>query len=150
MYAKRRRRSEKGFNGPRYLLDTNICIYIRRRRPREDLTQFLQLRTGEAALSVVTYGELVYGMVKLHAAPSRQSVEQLDEFVSLIGVMPLPVDAGRKYGEIRSILETKGEIIGGNDLWIAANALSADLILVTNNEREFRRVPDLKIENWTK
>jgi tRNA(fMet)-specific endonuclease VapC len=135
---------------PRYLLDTNICIYIRRRRPREVLTQFLQLKTGEAALSVVTYGELVYGMMKLHAPPPRQSVEQLDEFVSLIGVMPLPVDAGRKYGEIRSFLETKGEIIGGNDLWIAAHALSADLILVTNNEREFRRVPDLKIENWTK
>lgn len=133
---------------PRYLLDTNICIYIRRRRPPEVLTQFLQLRAGEAVLSVVTYGELVYGMVKLHSLPTRQSVEQLDEFVSLIGVMSLPVDAGRRYGEIRAFLEAKGQMIGGNDLWIAAHAISADLILVTNNEREFRRVPELKIENW--
>ena len=135
---------------PRYLLDTNICIYIRRRRPPEVLTQFLQLRAGEAVLSVVTYGELVYGMVKLQAPPPRQSVQQLDEFVSLIGVMPLPTDSGKRYGEIRSFLEAKGEIIGGNDLWIAAHAISANLILVTNNEREFRRVPDLKIENWAK
>jgi tRNA(fMet)-specific endonuclease VapC len=135
---------------PRYLLDTNICIYIRRRRPPEVLTQFLQLTAGEAALSIVTYGELVYGMMKLHAPPLRQSVDQLDEFVSLIGVMPLPIDAGRKYGEIRSFLEAKGEVIGGNDLWIAAHAISAGMILVTNNEREFKRVPNLKTENWTR
>jgi tRNA(fMet)-specific endonuclease VapC len=133
---------------PRYLLDTNICIYIRRKRPPEVLSHFLQLRAGEAVLSVITYGELVYGMMKLHRPPPRQSVEQLDEFTSLIGVMPLPTGAGRKYGEIRSFLEVKGEIIGGNDLWIVAHAISAGLILVTNNVREFRRVPDLKIENW--
>ena len=134
---------------PRYLLDTNICIYIRRRRPPEVLTQFLRLETGEAVLSVMTYGELVYGMVKQQAPPPRRAVEQLEEFVGLIGVMPLPAEAGRRYGEIRSFLESRGEIIGGNDLWIAAHAISADLTLVTNNEREFRRVPDLKIENWT-
>jgi tRNA(fMet)-specific endonuclease VapC len=103
----------------------------------------LQLAAGEAVLSVVTFGELVYGMV-------NQSVAQLDEFVSLIGVVPLPTDAGNRYGEIRTFLEAKGEVIGGNDLWIAAHAVSANLILVTNNEREFRRVPNLKIENWTK
>ena len=135
---------------PRYMLDTNICIYIRRRRPPEVLTQFLQLHAGEAVLSVVTYGELVYGMVKQQERPLQQAVAQLEEFVSLIGVMPLPVEAGIKYGQIRSFLEFKGQIIGGNDLWIAAHAVSADLILVTNNEREFRRVPDLKIENWAK
>jgi tRNA(fMet)-specific endonuclease VapC len=135
---------------PRYLLDTNICIYIRRRRPPKVLTQFLQLKAGETVLSVVTYGELAYGMVKQHAPPPPDAVEQLEEFVSLIGVMPLPVEAGRKYGEIRTFLESKGQIIGSNDLWIAAHAISTDLILVTNNEREFRRVPDLKIENWVK
>ena len=135
---------------PRYMLDTNICIYIRRRRPPEVLTQFLQLHAGEAVLSVVTYGELVYGMVKQQERLLQQAVAQLEEFVSLIGVMPLPVEAGIKYGQIRSFLESKGQIIGGNDLWIAAHAVSADLILVTNNEREFRRVPDLKIENWAK
>jgi tRNA(fMet)-specific endonuclease VapC len=133
----------------RYLLDTNICIYIRRRRPPKVLTQFLQLETGEAAVSVVTYGELVYGMLMQHSLPPPGAVEQLEEFVSLVGVMPLPVEAGRNYGKIRCFLEAKGQIIGSNDLWIAAHALSAKLILVTNNEREFRRVPDLEIENWT-
>jgi tRNA(fMet)-specific endonuclease VapC len=133
----------------RYLLDTNICIYIRRRRPPEVLTQFLQLTAGEAVLSVITYGELAYGMKKW-TAPPPNAAEQLEEFISLIGVMPLPVEAGRVYGEIRTALESKGQIIGGNDLWIAAHAISANLILVTNNEREFRRVPGLKIENWVK
>ncbi len=135
---------------PRYLLDTNICIYVRRRRPPQVLTQFLQLKSGEAVISVVTYGELVYGIAKLHSPPPPQAWEQLEEFVSIIGVMPLPVDAGKRYGEIRAVLEARGQIIGSNDLWIAAHAVSADLTLVTNNEREFRRVPDLKIENWTK
>jgi tRNA(fMet)-specific endonuclease VapC len=133
----------------RYLLDTNICIHIRRRRPPEVLTQFLQLKAGEAVLSVVTYGELAYGMMK-RADPPPNAAEQLEEFISLIGVMPLPVEAGRIYGEIRTVLESKGQIIGSNDLWIAAHAISANLILVTNNEREFRRVPGLKIENWVK
>jgi tRNA(fMet)-specific endonuclease VapC len=136
--------------GPRYLLDTNICIYIRRRRPPEVLNQFLQIKSGEAVLSTITYGELIYGMVKQHAPPTRDAVAQLDEFVSFVEVMPLPVAASRKYGEIRCFLESKGQIIGSNDLWIAAHAVSANLILVTNNEREFRRVPDLRIENWTK
>jgi len=135
---------------PRYLLDTNICIYIRRRRPTEVLTRFLQIKSGEAALSIVTYGELIYGMVKRHAPPPSAAIEQLEEFVSLVEVLPLPAAAAGKYGEIRCLLESKGQIIGGNDLWIAAHALSANLILVTNNEREFRRVPDLRIENWAK
>ena len=133
----------------RYLLDTNICIYIRRRRPPAVLTQFLQLKAGEAVLSIITYGELAYGMMKRTDSPPN-AAEQLEEFISLISVMPLPVEAGRIYGEIRTVLESKGQIIGSNDLWIAAHAISANLILVTNNEREFRRVPGLKIENWVK
>jgi tRNA(fMet)-specific endonuclease VapC len=133
----------------RYLLDTNICIYIRQRRPHAVLTQFMQLNAGEAALSIITYGELVYGIVKQQMPPSKEAVDQLQEFAALVGVLPLPAEAGAKYGDIRSYLETRGQLIGGNDLWIAAHALSANLILVTNNEREFRRVPELKIENWT-
>ena len=133
----------------RYLLDTNICIYIRRRRPPAVLIKFLQLKAGEAVLSVITYGELAYGMMK-RTDPPPNAAEQLEEFISLIRVMPLPVEAGRIYGEIRTVLELKGQIIGSNDLWIAAHAISANLILVTNNEREFRRVPGLKIENWVK
>jgi tRNA(fMet)-specific endonuclease VapC len=131
----------------RYLLDTNICIYVRRRRPLEVLARFSQLKSGEAALSLITYGELMYGAAKLNP-PVSQGVEQLQEFLDMIEVLPLPVEAGQKYGEIQAFLESKGQIIGNNDLWIAAHAICADLIVVTNNEREFRRVPALRVENW--
>lgn len=134
---------------PRYLLDTNICIYVRRRRPMEVLARFSRLKTGEAALSLITYGELMYGAAKL-VLPPPQAAEQLQEFLDMIEILPLPIEAGRKYGTIRALLESKGQTIGNNDLWIAAHAICADLIVVTNNEREFRRVPDLKVENWTK
>src|ERR1700730_10106548 len=110
----------------RYLHDTNICIYIRRRRPPAVLTQFLQLKAGEAVLSVITYGELAYGMVK-RTDPPPNATEQLQEFIGLINVMPLLVEAGRIYGEIRAVLESKGLIIGSNDLWIAAHAIGANL-----------------------
>jgi tRNA(fMet)-specific endonuclease VapC len=133
----------------RYLLDTNICIYIRRRRPPEIHARFAQLKTGEAVLSLITYGELMYGAAKLRPAPPR-AAEQMQELLDLIDVLPLPIEAGRTYGEIRAILESKGQMIGNNDLWIAAHAISANLTVVTNNEREFRRVPRLKIENWVR
>lgn len=134
---------------PRYLLDTNICIYVRRRRPVEVLARFSRLKSGEAALSLVTYGELMYGAAKMDSPPPRAS-EQLQEFLDMIEVLPLPIEAGRTYGELRALLESKGQIIGNNDLWIAAHAICANLTVVTNNEREFQRVPDLKIENWAK
>ena len=134
---------------PRYLLDTNICIYVRRRRPVEVLARFSRLKSGEAALSLITYGELIYGAAKLNP-PLPQAAEQLQEFLDMIEILPLPIEAGRKYGEIRALLESKGQTIGNNDLWIAAHAICANLTVVTNNEREFQRIPDLKIENWVK
>jgi tRNA(fMet)-specific endonuclease VapC len=130
----------------RFLLDTNICVYIRRRRPPEVLARFEKLHSGEAAISVITYGELLYGVEKSRLR--EQATKQLMELASLLPVMELPVQAGNSYGEIRATLEVKGETIGNNDLWIAAHAIAAGLILVTNNELEFRRVPGLKIENW--
>ncbi|MEE4608935.1 MAG: type II toxin-antitoxin system VapC family toxin [Desulfobacteraceae bacterium] len=132
--------------GPRYLLDTNICIYIQRHKPRNVLARFEKLKSGEAVISVVTWGELRYG-----AAKSRQGTKALrllDEFRSLVPVLPMPESAGDAYGDIRAALEKKGVPIGNNDLWIAAHARAADLTLVTNNEKEFRRVPELDIENW--
>jgi tRNA(fMet)-specific endonuclease VapC len=131
----------------RYLLDTNICIYVRRRQPPEVLARFSKLKSGDAALSVITYGELMYGAAKLNP-PVSESVEQLRELLDMIEVLPLPVEAGQKYGEIRAFLGSRGQIIGNNDLWIAAHAVCANLIVVTNNEREFRRVPALRVENW--
>lgn len=131
---------------PRYLLDTNICIYIRQKRPEEVLRRFQKLRPGEAVLSVITYGELLYG-----AAKSEQRVaalERLRELVHWLPALSLPETAAEAYGRIRAELESKGELIGNNDLWIAAHAVAEGLTLVTNNEREFRRVRGLKIQNW--
>ncbi|MFZ0947872.1 MAG: type II toxin-antitoxin system VapC family toxin, partial [Candidatus Sulfotelmatobacter sp.] len=131
---------------PRYLLDTNICIYIRQKRPEEVLRRFRKLRPGEAALSVITYGELLYGAAK--SAQRVAALERLRELVQLLPALSLPESAAEAYGSIRAELESKGEMIGNNDLWIAAHAVVAGLTLVTNNESEFRRVRGLKIQNW--
>ena len=130
----------------RYLLDTNICIYIRQKKPDEVLRRFRDLRPGEAVLSVITYGELLYG-----AAKSKQKIvalERLRELVQVLPALALPESAAEAYGSIRAELELKGKMIGNNDLWIAAHAITAGLILVTNNENEFKRVRGLKIQNW--
>jgi tRNA(fMet)-specific endonuclease VapC len=131
---------------PRYLLDTNICIYIRQRRPEEVLRRFRKLRPGEAALSVITYGELLYGAAK--SVQRTAALERLRELVRLLPALALPEAAAETYGAIRAELESKGEMIGNNDLWIAAHALASGLTLVTNNEKEFRRVRGLKVQNW--
>ena len=131
---------------PRYLLDTNICIYIRQKRPEEVLRRFRKLRPGEAALSVITYGELIYGASK--SAQRAAALERLRELVHLLPALSLPESAAEAYGSIRAELESKGQMIGNNDLWIAAHAVVTGLTLVTNNESEFRRVRGLKIQNW--
>jgi tRNA(fMet)-specific endonuclease VapC len=130
----------------RYLLDTNICTYIRKKRPEEVLHRFRKLRPGEAVLSVITYGELLYGAVKSEQRVT--AMEQLRELVTLLPALALPETAAEAYGKMRAELESKGEMIGNNDLWIAAHAVAAGLILVTNNERELRRVRELKVQNW--
>lgn len=131
---------------PHYLLDTNICIYVRQKRSAELVRRFEKLRPGEAAISVITYGELLYGA---HKSVQRVSaIERLRELIVLLPALPLPELAADKYGKIRAELESRGEMIGNNDLWIASHALAADLILVTNNESKFRRVRGLKTQNW--
>ncbi len=130
----------------RFLLDTNICIYIRQEKPEAVLRHFRNLRSGEAALSVITYGELVFGAMK-----SRQraaALDRLSELLNWLPALPLSENAGQAYGAIRAELATRGEMIGNNDLWIAAHAVAAGLTLVTNDEKEFRRVRGLKIQNW--
>lgn len=131
---------------PRYLLDTNICIYIRQKKPETLLRRFETLRQGEAAISVITYGELFYGAQK--SSQRASATERLRELVVLLPALPLPEAAAEVYGKVRAELESKGQKIGNNDLWIASHALAADLILVTNNENEFSRVRGLKIQNW--
>ena len=131
---------------PRYLLDTNICIYIRRERPPAVLNRFKMLPPGSTAISVITYGELVYGVRK--SPDPEKAMAILEELIALIPVIPMASDVARTYGAIRADLAVRGELIGNNDLWIAAHAKSLEVILVTNNEKEFQRVSGLKIENW--
>jgi tRNA(fMet)-specific endonuclease VapC len=133
---------------PRYMLDTNICIYIIRHKPIEVQKRFEKLKAGEAALSVITFGELHFGAAK---SQQRETViAMLDELTAFLPVLALPEIASREYGTLRALLEAKGQPIGNNDLWIAAHAKSIDMTLVTNNEREFKRIPGLKLENWVK
>ena len=128
------------------MLDANICIYIRQKKPATVLRRFEKLAVGDAAISVITYGELLYGIEKSKDRVLR--LRQFSELSSLLPVLPLPESGGETYGAIRAALESRGETIGNNDLWIAAHAKAAALTLVTNNESEFRRVPGLKVENW--
>ena len=130
----------------RYMLDTNMCIYLRQNQPPEVTTRFRKMHHGDAVLSVITYGELLYGAER--SQQRTRALESLARLVSLLPVLLLPEEAASSYGEIRAALEKRGEMIGGNDLWIAAHAKSAGLTLVTNNEREFKRVPGLKLQNW--
>jgi len=130
----------------RFLLDTNTIIYIRRQKPASVMHAFDRLELGEAALSVITFGELMYGVAK--SSQREAATQQLQRIAQLVPVLPLPETAASVYGTLRAELESRGQMIGYHDLWIAAHALAAGLTLVTNNEKEFRRVPGLKTQNW--
>jgi tRNA(fMet)-specific endonuclease VapC len=131
---------------PRYILDTDICIHVRRRRSPALLEKFNSLERGEAVLSVITYGELLYGARK--SSDSKRAVQIIEEFASLFDIALVTAETAKIYGVLRADLASTGQLIGSNDLWIAAQAKLADLTLVTGNEREFRRIAGLKIENW--
>jgi tRNA(fMet)-specific endonuclease VapC len=133
---------------PRFLVDTNILVYLQTKRSPTVERRVLALPPGETAMSVITFGELFYGLSK--SAKPHETLERLRTLTHAVPVLPLPQDAAEAYGHIRSELETRGKMIGNNGLWIAAHAKAAGLILVTNNEREFRRIEGLKIENWTR
>jgi len=130
----------------KYLLDTNICIYIAKQKPETVMKKFEKLKVGELAMSIITYGELLYGANKSHY--QNQAHEKLVELTTLIPALPLNNDVAEHYGHIRAHLEKMGKPIGNNDLWIASHAHSLKVILVTNNLKEFNRIPNLKIENW--
>jgi tRNA(fMet)-specific endonuclease VapC len=129
-----------------YLLDTNICIYIAKRRPPEVLARFAQLKPGEIGMSLITFGELRYGAQK--SARSEESLAVLQRLTELIPVLTPAAEVGEHYGAIRAELERAGTPIGNNDLWIAAHARSLRVTLVSNNSREFDRVAGLVVEDW--
>ena len=130
-----------------YMLDTDICVFIARQRSPKVTDRFQRHRKGDLAISVVTYGELRLGAEKSDRYPD--SLAALEVFTQAVPVLPMDPDVARSYSKIRLDLERRGQIVGGNDLWIASHCLQLGLTLVTNNVREFNRIPDLPIENWT-
>jgi tRNA(fMet)-specific endonuclease VapC len=130
----------------RFMLDTNICICIIKKNPPQAAERVLALRPFEIGISSVTLAELEYGVAKSTAAGRNR--EALTGFLAPLEIAPFDDFAAIHYGEIRAHLENSGLSIGAMDLMIASHARSLDVILVSNNLREFLRVPGLKVENW--
>lgn len=129
-----------------YFLDTNICIYLINQRPSSIVEKLMQFSPQELGISAIVVSELQYGVAK--SSQSERNRQLLDAFLRPFQIVPYDAAAAEAYGLIRADLEKKGQPIGREDLLIAAHALAADLTLVTNNEAEFKRVPNLRVENW--
>lgn len=129
-----------------YLLDTNICIYALNRRPPEVLEKLRSVSRSAVAVSVITVLELRQGAEK--SQDPERAHQKLDFFLSSIRALPFDEDAALVAARIRASLERQGRPVGDLDSLIAAHALAQDLILVTNNLREFERIPDLRAETW--
>ncbi|MBU0542109.1 MAG: type II toxin-antitoxin system VapC family toxin [Gammaproteobacteria bacterium] len=129
----------------RRTLDTNICSYILRRHPAEMIERFASLEKSQLWLSAIVAAELRFGAAKL-ASPRFQAA--IEAWLAGFEVLPWPVDAAHHYAQIRSELERAGKPVGGMDLLIAAHAMAEDSVVITNNAREFHRVPRLAVEEW--
>jgi len=129
------------------LLDTNICIYIIKQQPATVLKRFLEYQVGDIGISSVTLSELRYGVAK--STHKEKNTKALDEFIIPLELVSYDESAAHVYGDIRATLEKAGTPIGSMDMLIAAHAVSLGIPLVTNNTREFLRVPSLKIIDWT-
>ena len=130
----------------KYLLDTDTCIYLINERPRSVLARFRRHAVGDIGLSTVTVSELAWGVAKTGSARNRAALEA---FLLPLEIAPYDLPAALRYGEVRADLARRGRPIGPLDTMIASHALSLGAALVTNNEREFGRVPGLRVENWT-
>ncbi|MBU4525252.1 MAG: type II toxin-antitoxin system VapC family toxin [Desulfomicrobium sp.] len=129
-----------------YLLDTNICIYVIKRRPPQVLERFRQAAVSSIGISSITFSELMYGSAK--SLRPEQNRIALTQFVAPLEVVPYDDMAAQRYGDLRACLERQGTPIGSLDMLIAAHALALNCVLVTNNVKEFARVPQLRMENW--
>ena len=129
----------------KYMLDTNIAIYVIKRRPPEALATFNQ-HAGQLCISSITLAELMHGVEK--SAKPDHNLRQVEDFTSRLTVLEYGNKAASHYGDIRAVLERKGAPVGVNDVHIAGHARSEGLTLVTNNLKEFERVEALRLENW--
>lgn len=131
----------------KYMLDTNICIHVIKNRPETVIRNFLKHEPSELCISSITYAELMHGVEKSQDAERNRVAITL--FLSPLSVLEFDNYAAEEYGKVRTELERKGTPIGPMDMLIAAHARAENLILVTNNTREFNRVEGLNVENWT-
>jgi len=129
-----------------YMLDTDICIYIIQRKPLHVLERLKSIPPDQLSMSAITFAELMNGAKKSQRVEAN--VSRLNALGELLEICSFDQQAAVAYGDVRSSLEKRGEVIGPHDLLIAAHALSLDRTLVTNNEREFKRVEGLKVANW--
>ena len=129
-----------------YMLDTNICIYVMKKKPENVLRRFREEMDGGICISSITLAELEYGMK--HSSDPVKNEQALLRFLAPLSVLPFGAAAASEYGEIRAYLQSRGTPIGRLDMLIAAHARVEGMTLVTNNMREFERVPELDLENW--
>ncbi len=130
----------------KYILDTNICKYIIKKKPEATINKFLKMKTDSIGISIITISELYYGVAK-SLKPDENTIA-LEQFILPLSPVSFNKEDAIAYGKLRASLERKGKVIGAMDMLIAAQALSRDLILVTNNEREFKKIEGLAVENW--
>jgi len=132
---------------PRYMLDTDTCSYIMKRSNEKVMKRLQKTPVNDVCMSVITKAELLYGVEV--SARRQQDESALNAFLAYVEVLDFPDAASLHYAEIRADLKKRGAMIGANDLFIAAHARSLGLTLVTNNTKEFGRIPHLAMENWT-
>lgn len=131
-----------------FMLDTDICIYIIKRKPADVIERLRQSRIAQVGISAITLSELEYGVAK--SSKPEQNQFALAQFLAPFEILSYGDEAAQHYGRLRAFLEKQGTPIGSLDMLIAAHALSIECILVTNNTKEFGRIPDLKTDNWVK
>jgi len=129
-----------------YMLDTDICSYIIREKPIKVFERFETLEMDQLCISVITYAELIYGVE--HSSSKKINRSIVNDFANHLTIIEWDTSAAEHYGKIRAFLQADGNLIGAMDMMIAAHAVSQKMTLVTNNEKHFKRVPKLNIENW--
>ncbi|CAA6821390.1 MAG: Unknown protein [uncultured Sulfurovum sp.] len=128
------------------MLDTNICIYIIKNKPKSVKAKFREFEIGELCISSITVSELMYGAFKSQFV--EKNLRAIQDFLMPFEIVDYDYEASVEYGKIRAYLEKKGQVIGNMDMQIAGHALALDLVLVTNNTKEFLRVEGLALDNW--
>jgi len=128
------------------MLNTNICIYIIKNKPKSVKERFREFEIGELCISTITVSELMYGAFK--SEDTEKNLKAIESFLMPFEIVDYDFTASVEYGKVRAYLEKKGRVIGNMEMQIAGHALALDLVLVTNNTKEFERVEGLRLDNW--